>query len=209
METASPSLFARIYLRMSDKSERAGQADRRARLLEGLDGRVLEVGAGHGLNFRHYPSSVTEVVAIEPDPTLRELGRREAERAQVAIQLIDGDAGSLPASDGEFDAAIASLVLCSVPDPDAALGELYRVLRPGGELRFYEHVRSRSTGFARFQRVVDIGWPVVGGGCHTSRDTGGAIERAGFDIESCERFDFRPGILHTPVKPHIFGTARR
>ena len=209
MEQANPSLFARIYLRMSDKAERAGQAQRRAQLLEGLQGRVLEVGAGHGLNFPHYPTSVTEVVAVEPDPTLRELAQREAASAQVQINVVDGDAGSLPAGDGEFDAAIASLVLCSVPDPDKALAELRRVLRPGGELRFYEHVRSRSAGFARFQRVVDVGWPVVGGGCHTSRDTGAAIERAGFEIETCDRFDFRPGILHTPVKPHIFGTARR
>ena len=209
MEPSSPSLFARIYLRMSEKAERAGQAERRARLLEGLRGRVVEVGSGHGLNFPHYPSTVDDVTAIEPDPTLRELAEREAGRAAVRISVVDGDAAALPANDGEFDAAIASLVLCSVPDPGAALGELHRVLRPGGELRFYEHVRSRSRAFARFQRMVDVGWPIVGGGCHTSRDTGAAIERAGFEIESCDRFDFKPGVLHTPVKPHIFGTARR
>lgn len=209
MQSAKPSLFARIYLGMSENAERAGQTETRARLLEGLRGRVIEVGSGHGLNFPHYPATVDEVTAIEPDPTLRELAEREAERAAVPITVVDGDAGALPASGEYFDAAVTSLVLCSVPDPDAALAELRRVLRPGGELRFYEHVRSRSAAFARFQRVVDVGWPIVGGGCHTSRDTGRAIERAGFEIESCERFEFKPGVLHTPVKPHILGTARR
>jgi ubiquinone/menaquinone biosynthesis C-methylase UbiE len=200
-------LFARLFDRMAAKTEEQGAAEHRERLLAGLGGRVIEVGAGNGLNFSHYPGTVAEVVAVEPEDYLRAKAERVAEEAPVAIRVVDGLADDLPAEDASFDAAVASLVLCSVPDQAAALAELRRVLRPGAELRFYEHVLSEEPRLARLQNAVAWFWPLVGGGCHPNRDTVGAIERSGFDIERCERFPFRPSPVMAPVTPHVIGAA--
>jgi SAM-dependent methyltransferase len=132
--------FARMYFRASQKAERRGATEHRRRLLAGLSGAVLEIGAGHGLNFAHYPTSVTELIAIEPEPTLRAAATEAAASAPVPIRVRAGVAGELPLEDESVNAAVASLVLCSVPDQDRALAELRRVLRPDGQLRFYEHV---------------------------------------------------------------------
>lgn len=129
-------------LRIGKAAEAKGAAEHRDELLAGLTGRVIEVGAGNGLNFRHYPTSVTEVVAIEPEPYLRERAQASAKASPVTVTVVDGTADQLPADDASFDAGVASLVLCSVDDQATALGELRRVIRPGGELRFYEHVVS-------------------------------------------------------------------
>ena len=202
-------LFARMYDRMSVAEEAKGAAKHREELLADLSGRVVEVGAGNGLNFAHYPPSVSEVVAVEPEPYLRARAERAAQDAKVPVRVVPGAAERLPADDGSFDAAVASLVLCSVRDQPRALAEIFRVLKPGGELRFYEHVRSHRPGFARFQRRVDIVWPHLGGGCHTSRATDEAIQQAGFVVERCRRFAFRPSFVDLPVTPHILGAARR
>ena len=207
--TVHHPLFARGYARMAAKAESEGAAEHRTELLAGLTGRVVEVGAGNGLNFKHYPETVEHVLAVEPEPLLRDLATKAAEHAPVPIEVVDGVADALPAADGSFDASIASLVLCSVPDQDRALAELWRVIRPGGELRFYEHVRAESPSFAQFQRVVDLVWPLVGGGCHTSRDTPTAVERAGFDVIASRRFRFVPCFVARPVTPHVIGIARR
>jgi ubiquinone/menaquinone biosynthesis C-methylase UbiE len=202
-------IFARMYARIGAAAEAKGAGEHRSELLAGLSGRVIEVGAGTGLNFPHYPASVRQVVAIEPEPLLRKLATEAAAATPVPVRVIDGVADALPVEDGSFDAGVASLVLCSVPDQTTALAELVRVIRPGGELRFYEHVRSDSPRFARFQRRADIVWPLFGGGCHASRDTLGAIERAGFRIESSRRFPFVPCVVAKPVAPHVIGIARR
>src|SRR4051812_18713873 len=123
-------LFARLYARMTAKPDPEADANRRE-MLDGLSGRVIEVGAGNGLNFRHYPATVAEVVAVEPEPYLRERATAAAAEAPVPVRVVAGVADALPAGDGEFDAAVASLVLCSVPDQPRALGEIRRVLRPG------------------------------------------------------------------------------
>jgi ubiquinone/menaquinone biosynthesis C-methylase UbiE len=202
-------LFARMYARMAEGFEAKGAAQLRDEALAGLAGRVVEVGAGTGINFAHYPSTVTEVVAVEPEPYLRELAVKAADDAPVAVTVMDGEAGQLLVEDGSCDAGVASLVLCTVPEPAVALAELRRVIRPGGELRFFEHVRSERPGLARLQRVVDVAWPYVGGGCHTSRATVAAIEDAGFVIESVRRFTFRPSLVVAPTAPHAIGVARR
>jgi ubiquinone/menaquinone biosynthesis C-methylase UbiE len=122
---------------------------------------------------------------------------------------VEGGADHLPGENGCFDAGVAALVLCTVPDQRSALSELFRVIRPGGELRFYEHVVADSPGQARFQRFADATfWPHLAGGCHMARDTESAIERAGFEIERCERFPFSPAPF-IPPDPHILGSARR
>ena len=202
--------FARMYLKAAARADRRGATDHRQRLLQDLTGRVLEVGAGNGLNFAHYPPTVTEVVAIEPEPTLRAIAQRAAAGAPVSVSVREGTADALPLADGEMDAAIASLVLCSVPDQARALAELHRVLRPGGELRFYEHVIARCQPKRAILQLADRSglWPAIGGGCHPARDTGAAIEAAGFTIEHCERFGFRASALE-PSVPHILGIARR
>jgi len=201
-------VFARVYPRIGHAAERRGGAEHRRALLEGLSGRVMEVGAGHGLNFPYYPQGVTQVVAVEPEPYLCGLARRAAVNAPVPIVIRDGIAEALPAADDEFDAAVASLVLCSVDDQQAALAEINRVVRPGGELRFYEHVISERPGMARMQRWADATiYPHLAGGCHAARDTGAAISNAGFQIEREERIAFKPSAL-VPAIPHILGAAR-
>jgi ubiquinone/menaquinone biosynthesis C-methylase UbiE len=203
-------IVARMYARLSERAEETGQADHRRRLLDGVTGRVVEIGAGNGLNFRHYPPGAAEVVAVEPEPYLRALAEEEARRAPVPVTVVDAVAQQLPFDDGSFDVAVASLVLCEVPDQAAALAELHRVLREGGELRFYEHVVSPSPGFARLQRLADrTFWPWASGGCHAARDTVGAIERAGFAIERCERFRFVVSTLTRLTAPRTLGVARR
>ena len=208
--TVRNPLFARLYTRLSGGAEKKGAAAHRDENLAGLRGRVIEIGAGNGLNFRHYPVEVQEVVAVEPEPYLRARAREAAATASVPVTVVDGTADRLPGKEGEFDAAIASLVLCTVPDPPAALAEARRVLRPGGELRFYEHVRARDARRARWQdRLARRIWPTVGGGCHPNRDTEGAIAAAGFEVEVARRFDFRPGRCMGVVAPHVIGVARR
>ena len=201
--------FARMWMRMSPRAEDRGVTEHRRELLAGLRGRVVELGCGNGLNFEHYPAEVDEVVAVEPEPTLRAAAEEAAGAARVPIRVVDAVADRLPGEDGAFDAAVVSLVLCSVPDQDAALAELRRVVRPGGELRFYEHVQARSRPMASFLAFADkTFWPRVAGGCHPARHTAEAIERAGFETESCRRFGFSPG-PPVPRTPHILGRARR
>lgn len=211
--TGSPvnhPMFARLWARMAPALERSGAAEHRARLLSGIAGRVVEVGAGTGANFGHYPPAVTEVVAVEPEAHLRALAVQAARDVAVRVVVVDGLADRIPADDGAFDAAVVSLVLCSVADQAAALGELHRVLRTGGRLHFWEHVRAESRGFARVQDVLDrTVWPVVGGGCHTGRDTAAAIAAAGFTVETLERFRFPDGRVPSPTAPQILGTAVR
>jgi ubiquinone/menaquinone biosynthesis C-methylase UbiE len=202
-------LFARLYLRMTSSRKARGEDEQRRDLLAGLSGRVIEVGAGNGLNFPLYPGTVERVLAVEPEPLLREAAIDGAAEAPVPIEVVDGVAGRLPAPDQSFDAGVASLVLCSVPDQDLALAELRRVIRPGGELRFYEHVIADHGIAARLQRLADATfWPRVAGGCHMARDTEAAIERAGFAIEDHRRFPFTPG-APVPSTPHVLGVARR
>ncbi|MBB2910309.1 ubiquinone/menaquinone biosynthesis C-methylase UbiE [Streptosporangium becharense] len=201
-------LFARFYARISRVVERGGLAERREALLAGLSGKVVEVGAGNGLTFAHYPPTVTRVLAVEPEPRLRRLARDNAHRALVPVDVVGGLADRLPAEDASFDAAVMSLVLCSLPDQASALREVRRVLRPGGELRFLEHVLADSPGMIRVQRLLDATvWPRLFGGCHTGRDTAAAIARAGFTVERLERF-LLPRV-RTPLSFLILGVARR
>lgn len=198
--------FARMYEQLSERADRRGSAEHRARLLAGLTGRVVEVGAGNGRNFAHYPRTVTEVVAVEPEDRLRARAQDAASEAEVRITVVAGHGDALPARDGEFDAAVVSLVLCSVPDPGITLAEIRRILRPGGELRFYEHVRSTVALLGLLEDLITPLWARAGGGCHPNRDTATAIRDAGFVIDTVDRFTFRPVPL-MPPSAHILGGA--
>jgi len=201
-------IFARLFDRLVRKAD-PQQADHRLELLAGLSGRVIEVGAGNGINFANYPGEVTEVVAVEPEAYLRDKAVEAAAEAPVPVTVVDGLADRLPGEDDSFDAAVSSLVLCSVPDQSRALAEIMRVLKPGGELHFYEHVLAQDPKVARRQNRIEPVWRFCGGGCHPNRDTSGAIEAAGFQMERCRRFAFKPGPLMTVVEPHVIGVARR
>jgi SAM-dependent methyltransferase len=202
--------FARTYLKASKNAEQRGATGHRRRLLEGLAGRVIEIGAGHGLNFPHYPPTVTEVIAVEPEPTLRARATEAAGDAALPVRVLAGVADELPLEDESVDAAVASLVLCSVPDQNRALAELHRVLRPGGELRFYEHVIPNCQPKRLLLQAADHSglWPSIAGGCHPARDTSAAIARAGFEIQTSERLMFAAARFE-PAIPYILGSARR
>jgi ubiquinone/menaquinone biosynthesis C-methylase UbiE len=207
--TVSHPLCARLYAKQAEAAESKGLADQRHRMLVGLAGEVVEIGAGNGLNFGHYPSTVTAVSAFEPEQYLRALAEQAAENAPVAVSVGDAVAEDLPLSDASVDAAVASLVLCSVNDLAKAVAELHRVVRPGGELRFNEHVASQHSLRRALQRTADATvWPTISGGCHLGRETGAALQDGGFRVERVERFEFSVSALD-PKKSHILGIARR
>jgi ubiquinone/menaquinone biosynthesis C-methylase UbiE len=201
-------LFAHVFTRVRPAMDAGGVSEHRRRLLAELSGRVLEVGAGDGANFAHYPSQVDRVLAVEPEPYLRARAEREATTVAVPVIVVDGVAERLPVPDGAVDAAVVSMVLCSVADQRAALRELRRVVRLGGQLRFYEHVRADTAPLRAVQRVLDATvWPHLIGGCHMGRDTVAAIEQAGFRIDAIDRVRFPEFPL--PTSLHVVGVATR
>jgi ubiquinone/menaquinone biosynthesis C-methylase UbiE len=204
------SRFARYLERREARRPDPGYRELRRRLVSGLGGAVVEVGAGGGPTFEHYPSEVERLLAVEPDPDARAQAAERAAAIPIEIEIVEGLADSLPAADASYDATVVSGLLCSVPDPHAALEELRRVLRPGGELRFLEHVRSGNPAFRGVQRTVDrLFWTRALGGCETTRDTLGAIRAAGFEIESLERGFHSSSVLTITAAPYVLGVARR
>jgi ubiquinone/menaquinone biosynthesis C-methylase UbiE len=200
-------LFARFaaFIAANEGDE---EKDSRREAVAGLSGRVVEIGSGSGPNFPFYPEAVSELVAVEPEANLRAKALEAARESGRPIRVIDAVGDSLPFADGSFDAAVAVLVLCSVPDQASTLAELRRVLRPGGQLRYYEHVIGTSKRLATMQRAMAPGLAKVFGGCRADRDTGAAIEAAGFQIERQRRF-LRRKLTDAPAAPRILGVARR
>ena len=200
-------LFARIWKFMASH-ETEWLHDRRRENLAGLSGRVLEVGAGVGSNFAFYPDTVTEVVAVEPEPRLRADAERAAAAAPVPVRVLAGTVETLPHTE-PFDAVVCSLVLCSVQRPDEVLARLYALLKPGGQLRYFEHVASGGVR-GGLQRIADAtGWPALFGNCHTHRDTEAAITGAGFEPQAARRGQQFPAWLPMPVSEFALGSARR
>lgn len=200
--------FGRSFARVGPRMDARGAADHRRRLLAAAHGAVVEIGAGYGATFPFYPSAVTGVLALEPDRTLRELALAAARAAPVPVTVQDGVAESLPASDASIDVVVSSLVLCSVADQSVALAEAVRVLRPGGLLLFYEHVRSAHRMLAAAEDLVTPLWTRMAGGCHPNRDTVGVIAGAGLTVQGVERFGFSvlPG---NPRLAHVLGVASK
>lgn len=181
--------------------------DPHVRLLAGLSGDVLEIGAGTGRTFAAYPRPVARVLAIEPDPDRRALARAAAASASVPVTVVDGVAEDLPVGDRSVDAVVCSHVLCSVADVPRALDEIRRVLRPGGELRFYEHVIAPAGPLRVLQRLAGPLWSRLADGCHPDRDTVAAIANAGFALEHVRTYGSRHPRLLPPV-PRVLGIAR-
>jgi ubiquinone/menaquinone biosynthesis C-methylase UbiE len=197
-------LIAALYDRMGEASERAGLAARRRELLAGAQGRVLEVGAGTGINLEHYPEGIEELVLVEPERAMvRKLEQRLHELGRRA-RIVEAEAEALPFPDGSFDAVVCTLVLCNVRDPQCALREMRRVLRRGGSFLFLEHVRSDDLRTARLQDRVNPAWRFVSNGCNCNRPTLSLIEGS-FSVEEVERGEI-PEALRI-VRPLVSGRA--
>lgn len=214
-ETTSPGgagdlrnpFFARLYHHVIQREPSERDVGCRRRLLDGLAGTVVEVGPGNGPNFALYPATVDRVVAVEPESFLRAKAREAAVRAPVDIDVSRGDADHLPLEDGEADAVVLALVLCSVPDQMTALAEARRVLRPGGELRVYEHVVAEHVVARGAQRAAQATfWPRAFGNCHPARDTLASLRAAGFDTTRIRRFVMQTKPMEPPM-PFILGPA--
>jgi ubiquinone/menaquinone biosynthesis C-methylase UbiE len=204
-------LMSLIYDRFMCAAERACLEGWRTELLADLSGSILEIGAGTGANVARYPQAVKRLVLIDDDRHMlaklerRVLGRRGSE---TKIEIREASAASLPFPDASFDAVVSTLVLCSVPDADAVLGEIRRVLRPNGTLVYLEHVADEEgTSRLAWQRRVEPVWRRLAGNCHLTRRTGEAIRRAGFVVDDERRESMRKAL--PIVRPTVRGTARR
>jgi ubiquinone/menaquinone biosynthesis C-methylase UbiE len=196
-------IFAAAYDRMTRPLEHAVLGELRTRLLAALDGNVLDVGAGTGANLL-YLRQASRVVAAEPDPAMRRRLAAKLAAAPVPVELTSDAAESLRQPDGSFDAVVFTLVLCSVRDPERALAEARRVLRPSGRLVVLEHVRG-SGRLARWQDRLTPVWSRLNAGCQLGRDTAAAIERAGFAVEHMEYYDPYPRLV--PARPLLQAVA--
>ena len=201
-------LFAAMYDRMLAGTEKAGLRERRARLLESARGKVLEIGAGTGANLPLYGPHVEALTVTEPEaPMARRLAKHLREQSKTA-DLVEASAEHLPLPDGQFDTVVSTLVLCTVPDPPRALREVWRVLKPGGQLLFIEHVRSDDAKLAKWQDRLNGFNRIVAHGCNCNRSTVDAIKQTGFTIRSLEKGSLakvppfvRPLVVGTAIKP--------
>lgn len=199
--------MAAIYEAATRGAEEACLRQWRSELLAPLAGRVLEVGAGTGLNVPHYPTTVEYVVLSEPDPHMRKrLAVRASAESRVHADVVDAPLERLPFADGSFDAVVATLVLCSVPDQARALAEIRRVLTTGGRFVFIEHVAAEGRPRRlKWQRRLEPFWKRAAGNCHLTRNTEQAITAAGFSLERIERESMRK--VAPIVRPTIRGVA--
>jgi ubiquinone/menaquinone biosynthesis C-methylase UbiE len=197
-------LFAAAYDRLGARWEENYGAEIRRELLADARGRVLELGVGTGLSFPHYPP-VEELVGVEPSGPMLRRARERATATGRDVTLVQASAEELPFEDESFDTVVAIAVLCTVDDLGRALGEIRRVLRPGGQFVFSEHVRSPDPGRARWQDRLERPWGFVAGGCHPNRRTLAAIEAAGFEVGELEQGEL-PAMPRL-VRPYVRGVA--
>jgi ubiquinone/menaquinone biosynthesis C-methylase UbiE len=174
--------FAALYDRLTSPSEQRWLGEVRRQLLSGLSGRVLEIGAGTGANFQHYPSHA-QVTAIEPSVHFLKRARAKIATAQASIELQKADAQALPFANDAFDAAVATLVFCTIPDPIKALAEVKRVTQGGAPLLMIEHVKARSASIQLLQNLWNPCQNFIAGGCNVNRDTKAVVQDAGFQVE--------------------------
>jgi len=202
-------VFPAFYERSIKATEEAGLREMRRQLLAESSGRVLEIGAGTGLNLGLYPDAVEELILVEPDPHMAKLLRPKLATSggKATATVIEDSAESLPFEDASFDAVVGTLVFCTIPDPASALREAARVLKPGGRLLFLEHVRSPDPSLARWQDRLEKPWRFLGDGCHCNRDTVATIEASPLNLGEFERAEMpkAPPI----VRPMVRGSATR
>jgi ubiquinone/menaquinone biosynthesis C-methylase UbiE len=201
-------LFAALYDRALAGAERHAFRAHRRELVARAGGRVLELGAGTGANLPFYPKRLDGLVLTEPDRHMaRRLGRRLSASPVVGRPALAG-AEALPFADGTFDTVVRTLVLCTVGDPQRALRESRRVLRPGGELLLLEHVRSSKPRFARWQDRLNRPWNWIGHGCNCNRPTLDYLRDAAFEVTRPERhaLPLRSGMAPI-VRPYVVGSA--
>lgn len=197
--------FSALYDRCFKAAEEAGLRDMRRDVTAGARGRVLEVGAGTGLNLDLYPPDVSDLTLTEPDPHMVKQLRKRVDELGSAAQVVEAPGEKLPFEDNSFDTVVVTLVLCTVPNPAATLAEIKRVLKPDGQFLFMEHVRSPDPGLAKWQDRLEKPWRFLGDGCHCNRDTESALEAAGFEMSDVEH----PELPKAPpiVRPMAKGTA--
>jgi SAM-dependent methyltransferase len=199
--------FSALYDWFIRSTEEAGLRDMRRETLAAASGRAIDIGSGTGANLGLYPDAVTELVCAEPDPHMLKRLRAKAEEGMARPEIVQAPAESLPFPDSSFDTAVFTLVLCTVPDPSAALAEAARVLKPGGTLLFVEHVRSEEAGLARWQDRLEGPWRFFGDGCHCNRDTVHSIEDSPLTVELVHKGE----LPKSPplVRPLVRGIATR
>jgi ubiquinone/menaquinone biosynthesis C-methylase UbiE len=197
--------FSALYDRMTRATEEAGLREMRRQTLAQARGRTIDIGSGTGANIGLYPEAVTGLVFAEPDPHMIKRLRPRVREAGLDAEVVQAPAERLPFEDSSFDTAAFTLVLCTVPDPAAALAEAGRILKPGGRLLFVEHVRSKDPGAARWQDRLERPWHFFADGCHCNRDTVANIEAAGFTLE--EASDDELPKAPPLVKPAVRGSA--
>ena len=205
MMSIAEAFFARFYDRMTAGAEKAGLRAHRQALLTKASGKVLEIGGGTGANLPFYGSGVASLTITEPsEPMARRLERR-LEQHEVPAEVVRAPAEELPFESGSFDAAVSTLVLCTVGDQARALSELRRVLRPGGRLLFIEHVRSQAPRLARWQERLNPLQRVIGCGCNCNRATLDSAQAAGFTITEVARDELHK--VPPWVRPLVVGVA--
>jgi ubiquinone/menaquinone biosynthesis C-methylase UbiE len=175
--------FSALYDRFTKGTEEAGLREMRRETLAEARGRTIDIGSGTGANIGLYPEAVTELVFAEPDPHMIRRLRPRVREAGLDAEVVEAPAERLPFEDSSFDTAVYTLVLCTVPDPAAALAETARILKPGGRLLFVEHVRAEDPSLARWQDRLEGPWRFFADGCHCNRDTAATIEASGFTLE--------------------------
>jgi SAM-dependent methyltransferase len=177
-------VFAGLYDRFLRESEAAGLAAKRREFLAPAYGRTLELGAGTGLNLPYYPSAVTELVVSEPYPHMITKLSEQVRACRPEAHMLAASAEALPVPDDSFDTVAAAMILCTVPDPNAVLAEIDRVLTPGGQYLFLEHIRNPDPAIARRQDLIQPAWYLFGRGCHCNRPTLQTIGASSLVIES-------------------------
>jgi ubiquinone/menaquinone biosynthesis C-methylase UbiE len=197
--------FAALYDRAFTATEEAGLREMRRQVLSEAQGRTIDLGAGTGANLELYPEAVSDLVLAEPDPHMAKQLREKLARSQRSAQPVEAPAEKLPFEDSSFDTAVFTLVLCTVPNPEAALAEAARILKPGGKLLFVEHVRAADAGLAHWQDRLEKPWRFFADGCHCNRDTVATIEASPLTVEQVEQGSLpkAPPI----VRPLVHGSA--
>jgi ubiquinone/menaquinone biosynthesis C-methylase UbiE len=189
----------RVLPRLQNKvMDRPDIRDIRGRVCAGLSGEVVEIGFGTGLNMPHYPADVTHIAAVEPSRLCVRLAQPRIADSPTEVSLVGMSGESLALPSAAYDAAVSTWTLCTIPDVDAALGEIRRVLRPGGRFHFVEHGHAPDASVARWQRRIEPVWKRVAGGCHVSRPISELIERAGLRVEALQTY-YHDG------EPRVFG----